>query len=87
VQQSSEPAVEVTPVEDKLPELPKQDDLTELANIGASRVRKLNGKKIFTFQALVDRISPAELGDLLQIEEAVAASIIEEAAGKLGAGE
>lgn len=69
-----------------LPSLPEVDDLTELANIGASRVRKLNGKRIFTFQGLVDRISPAELGNLLQIEEEVATSIIEEAASKLGAG-
>jgi len=87
VQQNSKPDVDkAVPVADKLPELPKQDDLTELANIGASRVRKLNDKKIFTFQQLVDLMSPAELGELLQIEQAVAASIIEEAASKLGEG-
>lgn len=65
--------------------LPGVDDLTELANIGASRVKKLEGAKVHTFQSLVDFGAEA-LAHLLQIEVAVAESIIEEAISKLGAG-
>jgi hypothetical protein len=69
-----------------IPDLPKVDDLTELANIGASRVKKLNAKSIFTFQNLVD-YGTEKLGYLLQIEGVVAESIVNEAASKLGVGE
>jgi hypothetical protein len=69
-----------------IPDLPKADDLTELANIGASRVKKLDAKGIFTFQNLVD-YGAEKLSYLLQIEVAVAESIVNEAASKLGAGE
>jgi hypothetical protein len=65
---------------------PGVDDLTELANIGASRARKLNDKGIYTFQNLVD-LGAASTAELLQIEVAVAESIVNEAMGKLGAGE
>jgi hypothetical protein len=68
-----------------IPDLPKADDLTELANIGASRVKKLDAKGIFTFQNIVD-YGAEKLSDLLQIESAVAESIVNEAAGKLGVG-
>ena len=69
-----------------IPDLPKVDDLTELSNIGASRARKLEGVEIHTFQKLVD-FGAEKLSDLLQIEVAVAESIVNEAASKLGAGE
>lgn len=72
--------------EPSLPDLPKVDDLTDLANIGASRAKKLEGAEVHTFQSLVDFGAEA-LAYLLQIEVAVAESIVEEAVSKLGAGE
>jgi hypothetical protein len=66
--------------------LPGVDDLTDLANIGASRAKKLESAEVHTFQSLVDFGAEA-LAYLLQIEVAVAESIVEEAVSKLGAGE
>lgn len=65
---------------------PEVDDLTELANIGASRVKKLRGMGVHTFQDLIDFGAEA-MSDLLQIEAAVAESIVEEAVSKFGVGE